>query len=142
MFEWEHCTDIRVSCNNNNSLIFCYSYICVCLCCVSRGACRPPDSKYPLGYGKAMYFYSLLAASSLFFIGCGATIVHSLQTMFSPLHSVDVGWVTWLVLGGSFVADGTVLVLTLQGLWKSKPPGAVCWALFVLSSFPFPPLPS
>src|SRR5882762_9264909 len=41
-----------------------------------KNSLRPPDSKHPFGYGKAVYFWALLVALSVFSLGGGLSIYH------------------------------------------------------------------
>lgn len=62
------------------------------------------------GYGKSIYFWSLVSALGTFWFGAGITFWHSVRDLVSPalaLHSC--GPEVWGVLGISFAIDGYVL---------------------------------
>src|SRR5215471_16308001 len=53
---------------------------------------RPADALHPYGYGKALYFYSLLVAVYIFALG-GALAVHrGVVHLRSPTLPENVGW--------------------------------------------------
>jgi solute carrier family 30 (zinc transporter), member 9 len=89
-----------------------------------RGAETAPDSRFQYGYGKSVYFWSLVSALGTFWCGAGISMWNSGSTLINPslaLHSV--GWETWGVLGVAFAVDGTVLFKTLQKVYQTKPAG-------------------
>lgn len=74
------------------------------------------------GYGKSVYFWSLVSALGTFWFGAGISGWNSLKDIVNPaleLHSI--GWEVWGVLGVSFVVDG--YVLTQVSDWS--PPGCL-----------------
>jgi solute carrier family 30 (zinc transporter), member 9 len=89
-----------------------------------RGAQSAPDARFQYGYGKSVYFWSLVSALGTFWCGAGISMWNSVSSLINPsleLHSV--GWETWTVLGVAFVVDGTVLYKTLQKVYLTKPEG-------------------
>jgi len=87
-----------------------------------RNADSQPDKKHPYGYGKSIYFWSLVSALGTFWAGAGISAWHSIEHIISPavnLHSI--GWEIWSVLGFSFAVDGWVLAKTLGHLIETKP---------------------
>ena len=62
------------------------------------------------GYGKSIYFWSLVSALGTFWFGAGISSWNSIKDILDPslsLHSI--GWEVWTVLGVSFTIDGYVL---------------------------------
>lgn len=45
---------------------------------------RGPDTLHPLGRGQETFFWGLVSAVSVFFIGCGINIYHGVQALLSP----------------------------------------------------------
>lgn len=79
-----------------------------------------PDERYPFGRGQETYFWALVSAVSVFFIGCGVNVYHGVQALVAP-------WVvepfTPLVLGLLLFAlalESITLVVALReiGGWK------------------------
>jgi len=81
------------------------------------------DTKYQYGYGKSVYFWSLVSALGTFWCGAGVSAWSSMQALISPsveLHAI--GWEVWSVLGVAFVVDGAVLYKTIQKVNHTRPP--------------------
>jgi cation diffusion facilitator family transporter len=68
-------------------------------------ATRPPDPVHPFGYGKARFFWSLLAAVGIFVAGAIFSVYEGVHTL---LHGSEGGGilVPYVVLGVAFVAEG------------------------------------
>ena len=43
-----------------------------------------PDTLHPFGRGQETFFWALVSAVSVFFIGCGINIYHGVQALLSP----------------------------------------------------------
>lgn len=75
------------------------------LVAVHRSA-RPADAEHPFGYGKARYFWSLLAAIAIFCSGAAFSIWEGLRTIFGPGESATELWINYPVLALAFVLEG------------------------------------
>ncbi|MEO7052761.1 MAG: cation transporter [Rhodanobacter sp.] len=73
-----------------------------------RQAKRPPSSEYPLGWGRAMYFWSFLVAILLFSVG-GMFSVYEGIHKFSHPEPLKWPWLALGVLMFGIVAEGTSL---------------------------------
>lgn len=82
-----------------------------------------PDKKHQYGYGRAAYFWSLISALGMFWLGAGVTVSHGIDTLFHPPTDLSISWEAWSVLGASFIIDGWVLSRVVRELRASKPPG-------------------
>ena len=81
------------------------------------------DGKFQYGYGKSVYFWSLVSALGTFWCGAGVSAWSSLQALISPSVEVHaIGWEVWSVLGVAFVVDGAVLYKTIQKVSLTRPP--------------------
>ena len=67
---------------------------------------RPADSEHPFGYGKAQYFWSLLAAVGIFVAGSVFSVYEGVHTLRHGSESGGI-LVPFVVLGVSFLAEGT-----------------------------------
>lgn len=67
-----------------------------------RHGLRPANARHPLGYGKARYFWALLAAVGIFVIGGLLAIVDGVQSLRhpEPLTDVPVGVAVLVVSAG------------------------------------------
>lgn len=86
-----------------------------------RQASKLPDSKHQYGYGRATYFWSLVSAMGMFWIGCIGCGYQGVMHMLYPPAEMEFGILTVLVLGVSFVIDGTVFVSVLKDISSTKP---------------------
>jgi cation diffusion facilitator family transporter len=67
-----------------------------------RRSQRPPDETHPYGYGKSLYFYTLIVAVLIFGLGGGFSLYEGI------LHTLDPGH------GGP--SNATILGVTISGL--------------------------
>lgn len=69
-------------------------------------AARPADTDHPFGYGKARFFWSLLAAVGIFVAGAVFSVYEGVHTL---LHGSDSSGilVPYAVLGVALVAEGS-----------------------------------
>ncbi|MCW2877645.1 MAG: cation diffusion facilitator family transporter [Sphaerisporangium sp.] len=81
------------------------------LIAVRRGQ-HPADRLHPFGYGKAGFFWALMAAGATLVIGAGFSITHGVQTIW---HGEELGdlVVSYIVLAVSFVLEGISFVRAL-----------------------------
>ncbi|MBM4779029.1 MAG: cation transporter [Archangiaceae bacterium] len=71
---------------------------------ISR-AKKPPDEKYPLGYGRAVYFWSFIVALLLFSGGGVFSIYEGVHKLLTPEPVEHVSWAVG-ILGFSLVLEG------------------------------------
>ncbi len=45
---------------------------------------RGPDAEHPFGHGQEKFFWALVSAVSVFFIGCGLNIYHGIHALITP----------------------------------------------------------
>src|SRR5579862_6281717 len=70
----------------------------------TRSSRRPADVKHPLGYGRAMYFYSFIVALLLFF-GGGVFSIREGISKIRHAEAVDNIWLALAILTFSFVLE-------------------------------------
>lgn len=90
----------------------------------AQQAMRQPDHRHQSGYGKAPYFFSLVSALNIFWIGVVFNSVHALS--HAPMD-MTTHWYTWAVLGMSFAIDGAVLKVALTEMNRTRPAGRKVW---------------
>ena len=66
---------------------------------------RPPDASHPFGYGKEMYFWTLVVALMIFALGGGVAVVEGVQRLVDPEMPEHLGW-NYAVLALSAVFEG------------------------------------
>jgi cation diffusion facilitator family transporter len=71
---------------------------------------RPADARYPFGYGKERYFWSLLAAMGIFVSGAAFSVYEGIHTVTEGTELTEYVWVNYLVLGIALLMEGTSLV--------------------------------
>lgn len=82
-----------------------------------------PDRFHQYGYGKSIYFWSLISALGTFWFGAGISGFHSLGTLLQPHVALEsIGYEVYGVLALSFAVDGTVFLKTLRSLLQTKSP--------------------
>ena len=70
-----------------------------------RATKRPPDRTHPLGYGRAMYFYSFIVALLLFFGGGVFSVYEGVHKLEHPEPVEDTG-IALIILLVSIVLEG------------------------------------
>ncbi|WP_030429977.1 cation diffusion facilitator family transporter [Allokutzneria albata] len=70
-----------------------------------RRSGRPADRRHPFGYGKERYFWSLLAAVSIFVSGALFAFIEGFETLAGEDTEQTDAWVGYLVLGLAFAME-------------------------------------
>jgi cation diffusion facilitator family transporter len=83
---------------------------------------REPDQRHPFGYGKAVYFWALIVALSIFSLGGGLSINHGLHALQHPEPIEEPGW-NYLVLGIAAVFEGYSWNVSRLALNRYRKPG-------------------
>lgn len=73
---------------------------------LKRGS-RPPDVKHPFGYGKEVYFYTLMVAVLIFGLGGGVSIYEGIRHILHPAEPGDPT-VSYIVLVLAIVFEAVV----------------------------------
>jgi zinc transporter 9 len=82
------------------------------------------DKRHPYGYGRAAYFWGLVSALGMFWVGSGVSFIHGVNELLHPPEMlIEPGWETWTTLGISFGVDGYVLYKTIVDMKRSVPKG-------------------
>ena len=85
----------------------------------ARSSKRPADEKHPLGYGRAMYYYSFIVALLLFFGGGVFSVSEGVEKILRPEHVDHVG-LAFGILGFSLVIETASLVQCLATVCERK----------------------
>jgi zinc transporter 9 len=78
-----------------------------------------PDASHPYGYGRERFFWGLVSALGIFFLGAGVTCWHGIHSLMHPEPSEHT-WITWAVLGFSLFAEGGALAVAMRGLFRES----------------------
>lgn len=87
---------------------------------------RKPDARHPFGYGKAVYFWALVVALSVFSLGGGLSIYHGIHSLQAPEPLTDPTW-NYVVLGVAFMFEGYSWNVSRRALNGKRRPGASLW---------------
>lgn len=85
---------------------------------IKRGK-RPADQMHPFGYGKELYFWSLIVAMILFGIGGGMSIYDGITHIQHPEPLSDPTR-NYIVLAAAAVFEGTSFAIALRELLSAK----------------------
>jgi cation diffusion facilitator family transporter len=83
-----------------------------------RRSRRHPDAEHPFGHGRELYFWSFIVALLLFGLGCVASVVEGIDHIRHP-HPVEHAGVIYIVLGLSFLFEGSSWLVALRGFRPS-----------------------
>jgi len=83
-----------------------------------RLANRPADERHPFGYGKELYFWSLIVAVLIFGVGGGVSIYEGILRLLEPRPMEDAGW-SYAILGGAALFEGASLTIAVRQFKRS-----------------------
>jgi cation diffusion facilitator family transporter len=84
-----------------------------------RSVRRPPTDEHPLGYGKAIYFWSFIVALMLFSMGGLFSIYEGAHKLHSP-EPLKQAWVALSILGFGIIAESVSLWGALREIDKER----------------------
>lgn len=70
------------------------------------------DSEHPFGYGRELYFWSLIVALAVFALGGGASIFEGIQRILRP-HALEHVVLTYWIFGISALFEGSSLLIAV-----------------------------
>ncbi|MGH8207051.1 MAG: cation diffusion facilitator family transporter, partial [Steroidobacteraceae bacterium] len=88
-----------------------------------RRSQRPPDAAHPFGYGKELYFWSLIVAVLLFGIGGGMALYQGVTKLRAPQPLQDPLW-DYVVLAIAAVFEGCSFTVATRELLRRRGPKA------------------
>jgi cation diffusion facilitator family transporter len=86
---------------------------------------RRADSTHPMGYGRELYFWSLIVAVLLFGLGGGFSIYEGIHRFSHPSQEGSPTW-NYVVLAISFVAEAASWSIAVRAL-RRRERGASFW---------------
>ncbi|MFJ7211275.1 cation diffusion facilitator family transporter [Amycolatopsis sp. NPDC098790] len=100
---------------------------------------RPADRVHPFGYGKERYFWSLLAAVSIFASGSMFALYEGVSTLFGHGEAQSTSILSYIVLAVAFLLEGTSWVQAVrQTVRESKAENRSFWQYLRLIDDPTP----
>lgn len=85
-----------------------------------RRSNKPPDASHPFGYGKERFFWSLLAAVSIFTAGALFSLYQGVRTLTGHAQGHGNPTVGYVVLAVAAVLEGTSLVQAIRQTRKEQ----------------------
>jgi cation diffusion facilitator family transporter len=80
---------------------------------------KPADARHPFGYGKELYFWSLIVAIMLFGVGGGMTIYEGVTHILEPRPLEEPFW-AYVILGVSMLMEGISWTFAIRALLAEK----------------------
>src|SRR5258706_5678288 len=74
---------------------------------------KPPDSTYPFGYGKEIYFWTLVVAVLIFAVGGGMSMYEGIIHLLHPHPLRDPGW-NYVVLSLAFLFESLSWIVAFR----------------------------
>jgi cation diffusion facilitator family transporter len=87
-----------------------------------KQARRAPDELHPFGYGKALYFWTLVVSVSIFGIGGGLSLYEGISHIrhVAPEAVTSNPSASYIVLAISALIEGSSFSIAVRQFWKSK----------------------
>lgn len=96
---------------------------------------KPADEMHPFGYGKELYFWSLIVAVLIFGVGGGISVYEGITHIIHPSPLEDPTW-NYVVLGLAALFEGIVFVIALREFNRQKEADQSIWAAIKASKDP------
>jgi cation diffusion facilitator family transporter len=96
---------------------------------------QPADATHPFGYGKELYFWSLIVAVLIFGVGGGISIYEGIAHLLHPRPLEDPFW-SYVVLGFAAVFEGFVFVIAFRAFQALKGEDESIWQAIKSSKDP------
>ena len=80
---------------------------------------RVADVKYHFGYGQEQYFWNLVSAITIFFLGCVYTVMHSLEQLKHG-HEPEMSWIAFGIIGFAFVVEGYSFLVAFKEFTRQR----------------------
>lgn len=81
---------------------------------------KKPDIDFGYGYGNERFFWALLSACGIFFVGAGVTIYNGVYALMHP-EPIEIHALVFAVLATSFVIESFTFWIAAHGLKKAHP---------------------
>ncbi|MDO8552587.1 MAG: cation diffusion facilitator family transporter [bacterium] len=81
---------------------------------------KKASENFGYGYGYERFFWALISACGIFFIGAGITLYNGVSSLLNP-RPLEINAAVFAVLGASFVIEAITLSIAARGLRNSFP---------------------
>lgn len=85
-----------------------------------RRSRKKPEKGFGYGYGRERFFWALISACGIFFVGAGVTVYHGIAVLFEP-KAIEISSTIFTVLMISFVIEMWTLLIALRSLQRTFP---------------------
>jgi len=97
---------------------------------------KKADIHHHFGYGQERYFWNLVSAITIFFLGCVYTVMHAVGQLQQE-HQPEISWIPFAIIGIAFVVEGFSFSVALREFTRqSKEEGKTFRAYFLSTSDP------
>lgn len=86
------------------------------------------DDQYEYGYGSERFFWALISACGIFFLGAGVAIYHGIERLSHPSEMEDP-LIALAILGISLIVEAVTLRIAYHELRRNHPDGSI-WEAF------------
>ncbi len=80
-----------------------------------RRSVKKPDEEYIYGYGRERFFWALISACGIFFLGAGVTIYRGVNALLAPIE-ISLTSIVFYVLILSFIIESITLAVAIREL--------------------------
>jgi cation diffusion facilitator family transporter len=94
-----------------------------------RASRKPADESHPFGYGKELYFWSLVVALVGFALGAGMAVLQGVLGLFRQGDAGGNFMWSYLTLGAAALFEGLAWALSLRVLVRQRHHGETVWQL-------------
>ena len=79
---------------------------------------RKADKEYAYGYGQERFFWALISACCIFFLGAGITTYNGISSLIHP-EKLEINFLVYLILAVSFTVESFTFYVAWQELKSS-----------------------
>lgn len=80
---------------------------------------READDRHHFGYGQERYFWNLVSAVTIFFVGCVYTIMHAIDSLKHD-HQPELSPIAFVIIGIAFLVEGYSFLVALTEFNKQR----------------------
>jgi cation diffusion facilitator family transporter len=84
-----------------------------------RRSRKPADADHPFGYGKELYFWTLIVAIVIFAVGGGVSAYEGILHLLHPVH-IELPLWNYAVLGLAFIFEGYSFLVAYKAFQREK----------------------